>query len=75
MNSDGSEHALRAPLVALRPLTQRDLDTQRSSKPSSSYRIRWRNTFGAEQRGATVVYVGAVDYRGRNPVLLHSADT
>ena len=75
LNSDGSEYSLCAPLVALRPTTQDDLDAQRAARPSAPYCIRWRDTFGAEQRGTEVVYVDAVDYRARNPVLFHHADT
>ena len=75
LNSDGSEHLLRAPLVALRPETQRDLDEQRKARPSAPYCIRWRDTFRDEQRGAGVVYVPILDYRGRNPVLFHAVET
>lgn len=75
LNSNGSKHTLRAPLVALRPSTQRDLDMQRDLQPSAPYCIRWRDTFGTEQRGATVVYINDVDYRERNPVLFGNAKT
>ena len=68
-NSDKSAHKLRAPLVVMRKETQQDLDAQRRRKPKALYVVRWRDTFGKEQRGANVAYIPDIDYRRTNPQL------
>ena len=66
---------LRAPLVRLRPLTQRDLDAQRARDFFKKYIIRWQGTRGQFIEGAETVYIPSLDYRTSRPDLFNDAHT